>query len=65
MSVPPSRPDPRALGRPVRWSEDDLAALSAIAPRDIDAASALWDRLCPPWARELLDAELQEPTADG
>jgi hypothetical protein len=43
------------------YSDADLDALAAVSPADIAAAEALWRLLAPPWARDLLDAQVAEP----
>jgi hypothetical protein len=51
----------KVLGSPILYSDADLDALAAVSPADIAAAEALWRLLAPPWARDLLDAQVAEP----
>jgi hypothetical protein len=43
------------------YSDADLDALATAGPADAKPADALWRLLCPPWARELLAAQVEEP----
>lgn len=48
----PSRPRGSAL----RLTEEQLAAMAETDEGDAVAAEALWKRLCPKWAKSLLQA---------
>lgn len=55
---------PKPLGAPLQASEQELAALIAIADGDIDAAIALWLRYMPDNIKALLFARQRDPLQD-
>lgn len=52
---PPKKPR-RPLGKPIAWTEADIAEMSIVTGHDKQAAAALWRNEAPPWARDLLEA---------
>jgi hypothetical protein len=58
---PKTAPNRRTLGPALAWSEADLETLSTPTPADAKAAAALWKRDAPAWARDLIDAQPEEP----
>jgi hypothetical protein len=63
MAQPPTPPpDRRQLGPSLDWSDADLDALSTPTSADDKAAEALWARDCPPWAKDLMGAQPEEPS---
>jgi hypothetical protein len=54
--TPPDDP-PRAKGKAIRRSDEELDALAEVTPEDIEAARDLWDKDAPERYRGLIDAE--------
>ncbi len=53
----------RAMGKPLNWTEEQLAQLATVTDADKESAAAYWRRNAPSWARGLIDAEPVE--SDG
>lgn len=57
--MPPAN-QPLPPGQPLDWTAEQLDALSAVGPADVEQAKSFWRQHAPQPLQELLDAETDE-----